>query len=155
MNTQRWCMISQQTAITNVALDWIRAQVSSSRVLVDHDRENYLFVEVPPDALLAGLEERLEYNPLLADDPAAQLQAHMLQVVTFMLSDSANILTGDWRIFDNLYKTPHHRIWRIANPDSEGATQYASDYLAVFGQAVGNVTPIQASAAIKQYFENL
>ena len=147
---KKWCMISEQTELTNPALQWFKEW--ASMMGVSHDTVNRIHCHCPPANLLIGVEEVLIFNSKLAetDRPAALLQS-IRQAAKFMLSESANVLTGDDWLFDEMYRTNYHRIWCERYTDGE-ATLFESDYLAVFGQAAGTTTQEQASRLIKQYF---
>lgn len=144
----RWSMISEQTEVTNPALEWYKKW--ASMMGVSHDTVNRIHCHCPPANLLIGVEEVLIFNSELAetDRPAALLQS-IRQAAKFMLSESANVLTGDSLIFDEMYKTNYHRIWCERHNTTES---FEADYLAVFGQAAGTTTQEQASRLIKQYF---
>jgi len=144
----RWSMISEQTELTNPALEWYKKW--ASMMGVSHDTVNRIHCHCPPANLLIGVEEVLIFNSELAetDRPAALLQS-IRQAAKFMLSESANVLTGDSLIFDEMYKTNYHRIWCERHNTTES---FEADYLAVFGQAAGTTTQEQASRLIKQYF---
>jgi len=141
-------MISEQTELTNPALEWYKKW--ASMMGVSHDTVNRIHCHCPPANLLIGVEEVLIFNSELAetDRPAALLQS-IRQAAKFMLSESANVLTGDSLIFDEMYKTNYHRIWCERHNTTES---FEADYLAVFGQAAGTTTQEQASRLIKQYF---
>lgn len=141
-------MISEQTEVTNPALEWYKKW--ASMMGVSHDTVNRIHCHCPPANLLIGVEEVLIFNSELAetDRPAALLQS-IRQAAKFMLSESANVLTGDSLIFDEMYKTNYHRIWCERHNTTES---FEADYLAVFGQAAGTTTQEQASRLIKQYF---
>jgi len=145
---KKWSMISEQTELTNPALKWFKQW--ASMIGVSHDTVNRIHCHCPPEDLLVGVEEVLIFNSELAetDRPAALLQS-IIQAAKFMLSNSANILTGDAWLFDEMYKTNYHRIWCERHNTTES---FEADYLAVFGQAAGTTTQEQASRLIKQYF---
>jgi hypothetical protein len=145
-----WSMISEQTSLTNAALEWYAK--FHTMIGVSHDTVNRVYAHAPPDELLVGLEEKLLFDDVLAeDDRPAAILAMIAQAAAFMTSSTANVLTGEPWTFKAMYATPHHRIW-CARYEDKNTSQFEDDFLAVFGVVAGATTTAQASTMIKQYF---
>ena len=140
---------------SNPALDWLdERNLQTNRREVCHDGVNILHVDVPPAELLVDIEEVLVWDESLVTEEGDDTNALMSmigQAAVFMAGDSSNVLTGEKWQFKRMFNTPHHRLWCAKYSEESGST-FDDDYLAVFGQAAGSVTPEQASAAVKQYF---
>jgi hypothetical protein len=148
----KWSMISEQTAITNLALDWYKQW--PSMVGSAPDTVNRVHCHCPPAELLVGVEEVLLFDHELAetDRPAALLHS-IQQAATFMLAASGNVLTGESWLFDEMYHTRYFWLWCKFYPETETA-RFEDDYLHVFGVVAGATTQEEASQQIKAYFSN-
>lgn len=145
-----WCMRSNQTEVTNPALEWLK--LWPSMVGISWDGANSVFCHCPPADRLVGVEEKLIFDYELAetDRPAALLQS-ISQTAKFMAKNNGNILTAPAWLFDEMFKTAYHRIWCEMYTDEE-TELFKADFLFVFGLAQTNETMKDASVAIKAYF---
>ncbi len=117
MKTERWCMINN-TSLENDAHIWLRTQDPKSKAGAEYDHEapdpalQQLYVQLPPDDLLDGLELQLVFDSVLAetDYDAAILDLYE-QTAAFKLDNTANVLTGDRWMWSAIYKTPESRLW--------------------------------------------
>ena len=147
----KWSMISEQTSVTNLALEWYLNYPSMPGV--SHDTANRVYAHAPPANLLVGLEETLVFDHELSIEmPEMAVLLMVKQAAIFMGSNSPNILTGEPWMFKVMYATPHHRIWCVRYGEDSGAS-FTDDYLAVFGIEAGATTPVQASQQIKMMFQ--
>jgi hypothetical protein len=141
-----WCLISGQTAKTNLALEWLKKW--HSMIGAFHDQgANTLHCHCPPAELLVGIEEKLIFDDTIPFNEAVFKMIR--QAATFMLSTSTNVMTGESWMFESMYKTAYHEIWCKRFTDGE---DYKQKYILIFGIEPGEVTQEQASQQIKAYF---
>jgi len=148
----KWSMISEQTAITNPALEWYKQW--PSMVGAPHDGVNRVHCHCPPAELLVGVEEVLLFDHELAetDRPSAVLLS-IRQAAEFMTAATPRVLTGESWLFNEMYHTIYFSLWCMFYTD-EDKEIFEADYLLVFGEEAGETTTEQASQMIKNYFKN-
>jgi hypothetical protein len=145
-------MISEQTAVTNPALEWYKKW--PSMVGAPHDGVNRVHCHCPPAELLVGVEEVLLFDHELAetDRPSAVLLS-IRQAAEFMTAATPRVLTGESWLFNEMYHTRYFWLWCKFYQETETA-RFEDDYLHVFGVVAGATTQEEASQQIKAYFSN-